>query len=144
MLAVVPRIFHLTIEGDPVAKGRGRIVRLGAHMGIKTPDKTRRYEDIVRQRAAAEWGGQPLIANTPVVLSARFYRSIPASWSKRSKQMAASGELRPLSKPDCSNYLKAIEDGMNGVVFFDDALIVSLTVEKWYSERPRVEVAVTW
>ena len=50
--------------------------------------------------------------------------------------------MRPGKKPDLSNVQKAAEDAINGVVFLDDALIVSSYAMKRYSDLPRVEVLV--
>lgn len=43
---------------------------------------------------------------------------------------------------DCDNLAKAVLDACNGIVFLDDAQIVSLTTEKIQSEKPRVEMEV--
>jgi Holliday junction resolvase RusA-like endonuclease len=138
------RAFHLVVEGEATPKLQGAILKLGKHMSIKANPKTRRYEDIVRQRATSVWNGRPLIRDTPVSMFVTFYREIPKSISKRDRAAALQGALRPITKPDCSNYVKAFEDGLKGVIFADDALIVTLHVEKHFSERPRVEVTLTW
>jgi Holliday junction resolvase RusA-like endonuclease len=136
--------FRLTVEGEAVPKLQGQILKFGKHMSIKKNPRTRAYEDIVRQRATVEWGGRALIRDTPIALAVTFYRAIPKSSTKRQLQMIAAGELRPISRPDNTNLVKAFEDGLNGVVFEDDALIVTSHIEKWYGERPRVEVTLTW
>jgi Holliday junction resolvase RusA-like endonuclease len=138
------RAFHLVVEGEAVPKLQGQILKLGKHMSIKANPKTRQYEDVVRQRATQVWNGRPLIRDTPIAMFVTFYRQIPKSMSKRDQAAALQGALRPITKPDCSNYVKAFEDGIKGVVIADDALIVTLHVEKHYSERPRVEMTLTW
>lgn len=53
-----------------------------------------------------------------------------------------SGKERPIVKPDLSNYVKAIEDGLNKIVWKDDSLIVHEETDKFYSENPRIEIEV--
>lgn len=139
-----PRIFALTIPGEPVAKGRGRIIKMGAHMGIKTPDKTRRYEDIIRQTAVREWGYRQPLRDVAVTVTVRAYRGIAASWPKKKVLAALNETLRPLGRPDADNYVKSALDGMIGVVLADDSLVVDLHVTKWYAAEPRLEIVVTW
>lgn len=145
LLEQIPaRSFHLVVEGEAVPKLQGQILKFGAHMSIKKNPRTRAYEEIVRQRATHVWDGRPLIADTAIEMVTKFYRAIPKSFTKRQVQAVAMGTLRPTSRPDNTNLVKAFEDGLNGVVFADDALIVTSHTEKWYSERPRVEVTLTW
>jgi Holliday junction resolvase RusA-like endonuclease len=44
---------------------------------------------------------------------------------------------------DADNHAKAVLDACNGIIWNDDAQIVSLTAEKYQSTLPRVEVEVT-
>jgi len=135
--------FRMTIHGEPVAKARGRIMKLGRHMGIQTPEKTRRYEDIVRQTAIREWGDRPPI-DAGCHLTAHFYRAVPASWSGKKTRAALEGALNPITKPDLDNYVKSIKDGLNGVVYIDDALIVAINCSKRFAAAPRVELVIQW
>jgi len=47
-----------------------------------------------------------------------------------------------MSRPDLSNYVKFLEDALNGVVWMDDAQIVKLVALKDYSDNPRVELTI--
>lgn len=137
------RVWTLTIPGEPVAKARPKLGTVNGHAMAFTPAKTRRYEDIVRQTAVQAWG-RPLLADTPVFLTVRFYRGIPKSWSKREQDAALRGLRRPVSKPDLDNLVKSVTDGLNGVVYYDDAAIVETTSGKFYAAEPRVEVELKW
>jgi Holliday junction resolvase RusA-like endonuclease len=94
-----------------------------------TPKKMREHQNVVR--SCAELAGcVPL--DGPMRLEIWFYRSVPASWSKQRKRNAYLGITRPTSVPDLSNYLKEIEDALNGVAYNDDAQICKVTCAKLY------------
>lgn len=52
------------------------------------------------------------------------------------------GLIRPTKKPDIDNITKAVLDALNKVAYKDDAAIVQFSVEKFYSDNPRVEVTI--
>lgn len=131
-------MIEFTIPGAPVPKGRPRITRSGR---AYTPEATRAYEALVA-RLALVARGQAKPFSEPVSLWLTAYVPIPPSWPKAKQSKARSGELRPRSKPDLDNVLKAVADAMNGIAYTDDALVVALTATKYYSEVPRVEVLV--
>lgn len=135
--------WSLTILGEPVAKGRPKLGTVNGHAMAFTPSRTRRYEDIVRQTAVQAWG-RPLLAGVPIQVQVVFCRGIPASWSKRNKQAAMLMMKYPIGRPDLDNCVKSITDGLNGVVYADDAAIWSIIASKRYSTEPRVEVTLTW
>jgi len=80
--------------------------------------------------------------NFPLKLTLKVYRSIPKSWSKKKKEQALSGKIRPTTRPDNTNYQKIIEDGMTSILYRDDSQIVCNVTEKYYSDNPRVEVKI--
>jgi Holliday junction resolvase RusA-like endonuclease len=71
-----------------------------------------------------------------------IYRSTPKSWSRKKKLEAETMELMPMTKPDASNYLKGVEDALNGILFDDDAQIVLPMPFKAYSSKPRIELFI--
>lgn len=126
----------LTLYGKPQPKERPKVYN--GH-GI-TPTKTRQYE----ARLAAEWVRKyPTSVAEPVSVNLVFYLPTPTSWSKKKKELAERGIIRPTSRPDVDNLVKIILDGLNGVAFLDDKQVVELYASKWYSENPRTEVKVT-
>lgn len=70
------------------------------------------------------------------------YYDIPKSTSKSKRQQMLSGILLPTKKPDIDNIAKCILDALNGVAFHDDTQVVKLCMEKFYAEKPRVEVEI--
>lgn len=130
-----------TVPGTPIAKGRAKFARRGAFVTAYTPEHTAKYENLVKLAAAAAMAGTAPFTR-PLSLLLQVYMPIPASWSKKRRDLAERGIIGATNKPDLSNILKALEDGMNGIVFTDDKLIVSGTFSKQYSSVPRVEVRV--
>jgi Holliday junction resolvase RusA-like endonuclease len=136
--------FRVVVHGEPVAKGRPQFSVHGGRAFARTPAKTRRYEDIIRQSAIQAWNGAPVLKDVALTVRAVFVRSIPASWSRRKREAAVLGEVRPISRPDSDNLFKAVTDGLNGVIYHDDAQIVEQTCAKFYGIEPRVEITVSW
>jgi Holliday junction resolvase RusA-like endonuclease len=132
-------MIRFDIPGPPVGKGRPRATRANGFVSFYTPAKTRNYEKAVAM-AGKMFCRQPL--SGPLRMSLFVRMAVPASWSKRKREDALSGCLRPVSKPDLSNVLKAIEDGLNGICYRDDAQIVSLQAEMWYAPTPGVTVEI--
>jgi Holliday junction resolvase RusA-like endonuclease len=130
-----------TIPGQPVAKGRPKFARRGAHVVAYTPAKTASYENLVKLAATtAMCGAQPTAA--PVALSVTLNLQIPASWSKKRRDAAVAGAICATKKPDADNVLKGIKDGCNGIVWADDAQVVRIVLDKRYSETPCAVVHV--
>ncbi len=129
-----------TVPGEPVAKGRARSFIRNGHIAHYTPDRTARYENLVRlaaQQAMAD--AAPLDA--AVALTVLVFFSIPKSWSLKKQRAAALGEIMHTKRPDLDNVVKAIKDGANGVVWADDSQVAVLRASKAYGQ-PRVEVRV--
>lgn len=133
-----------TIPGEPVAKGRPRATTINGMARLYTPKKTANYESMVALAAQRAMGAADLSPfEGPVELSCTAVFPIPKSWTK--KRLAAHA-MRPefvTKKPDIDNLLKALGDGMNGVVFADDSQIAQTgTCRKVYGAVPGVTVTV--
>jgi Holliday junction resolvase RusA-like endonuclease len=129
------------VEGTPVPKGRPRFARRGKFVSTYSPKTTVDYESKVSESAKLAMGAsEPL--DTPVGAYIYITLPVPASYSKKRTQACLSGEERPTKKSDIDNYCKAIFDGMNGIVFLDDSLVVSLHATKVYGTIGMVEVMV--
>lgn len=123
----------VVIPMPPKSKGRPRFSRGHAY----TPKETREYEEAVRIIAKS-------VIKTPFTTALRltinFYLGVPKSWTKTKKREALNGEVRPESKPDIDNLIKAIMDALNGGIGYnDDKQIVELHAYEWYGE-PRTEI----
>lgn len=134
-------VVSFVVPGEPQGKGRARVGKVGGHARMFTPAKTVAYEGLIAMAAQqAMRGGAPL--EGPLALSVEAVATIPASWSKKRRSEALAGLLRPTTKPDIDNIVKAVGDGANGVAWGDDRQIVQLTALKRYGERPELRVIV--
>ena len=133
---------RFTVPGEPQGKGRARIGKVGGYARLFTPAKTLAYEGLVAQLAQQAMAGAALLEG-PVQLHCDLLFSIPRSAAKKHRAAMLAGQMRPTKKPDADNVLKAICDGMNGVVWRDDVQAVDIRITKRYAEVPGVIVAVT-
>jgi Holliday junction resolvase RusA-like endonuclease len=129
------------VDANPVGKQRARYVKRGNFVSTYTPEKTRTYETLIRDAAIEAMGtSEPL--ETPVTLYLYIRVPIPKSYSKKKLEACLNGMDQPIKKPDASNILKSVEDGMNGIVYTDDSQIINLHVTKVYSTLAGVDVCV--
>lgn len=138
---------RFTVLGAPVGKGRSRSRIATTKDGHQftthyTPAKTRNYELNVRMEFQRQCPGVRFPDDSALEMSVKIFKPIPKSMTKKNRARVEAKELRPGNKPDISNIIKAIEDGLNGVAYKDDSQIVRRNDEAWYGEIPRVEVEI--
>lgn len=133
----------IVINGDPVAQGRPRFTTANGYPRAYDPAKSSDWKRFAKMVASVEMAGSPLLEG-PLSLSVCVYRGIPASWSKKKQAQAIMGALRPVTKPDLDNYVKAAKDALTGVIWRDDSQIVDYhsPFGKFYSDKPRIEINV--
>lgn len=124
---------ELIIPGEPMGKQRPKFNRWtkSAH----TPEKTVNYETYVKELYVNN--RLPMLEGYIKVEIIAFYK-IPKSTSNKKRQQMLHNELRPDKKPDLDNIAKIICDSLNAIAYSDDKQIVSLSINKFYSEQPRV------
>jgi Holliday junction resolvase RusA-like endonuclease len=128
---------QLIIPGEPMGKARARMTKTGF---VYTPKKTVNYEVLIKELFIVKYPDfHPF--NGPVRLNLSAWMKMPKTSRKRTEAMER-GEIRPAKKPDISNILKSIEDGLNGLAYCDDKQIVEARIEKRYSTRPRIELRI--
>ena len=130
-----------TVPGEPQGKGRPKIVKIGGFSRMATPEKTVAYEGLVALVAQQAMAGRPIFEGA-VGVNLFVDAPVPASWSGKRQRMALAGEILPTTKPDVDNVVKAVFDGLNGVLWRDDVLVVDLRVRKRYAATPGVRVEV--
>lgn len=134
---------ELIVYGNPVAQGRPRFSRQGGFVKAYDPIQSKSYKQLIRLEL------QPLLSDpdfTPIdcecSLFLKVFRKIPNSFSKKKRYAASEGVIRPTTKPDTDNYVKGVLDALNGTVLKDDSVVCEIFAQKFYSERPRIEVFI--
>ena len=134
---------ELIVYGNPVAQGRPRFSRQGGFVKAYDPIQSKSYKQLIRLEL------QPLLSDPafkPIdracCLFLKVFRTIPNSFSKKKRYAAAEGVIRPITKPDTDNYVKGVLDALNGTVLKDDSVVCEIFAQKFYSERPRIEVFI--
>lgn len=116
---------RFTVPGEPVPKGRPRVVRnkaTGRVHGV-TPKKTASFEGLVRLCAA----------------SAR-----PAGWPMRCDYKVEIVAVMPRRGVDLDNAVKSLLDGCNTVLWADDAQVSAINALRILDpDKPLTEIAVT-
>ena len=85
----------------------------------------------------------PLIT-TPTKFACRSYLPIPKSMHPVEKILAEMGFIYPVSKPDWDNLPKAYCDMIQGIILYDDSLVVDGLSQKRYSTKPRIEIEISY
>lgn len=127
-------VYVVTIPGVMRGKQRPRMSARGGFARAYTPAQTVNAEAWVKQCCVDQVGSPCLIG--PVEVRISISVAVPASWSKKRRNEALDGYARPVGKPDVDNSIKLLCDALNGVLWRDDAQIVSLSVQKSYAEKP--------
>lgn len=133
------------VYGEPVAQARaGRrnfIKAQKARTQAFDPEKSASFKDKVYDQAVSVKPERPI--ETAIAITVKVYKSIPKGMAQYKQKLALAGELRPITKPDLDNIIKAVKDALKGVVWRDDSQVVSFGHSgKWYSDVPRVEITV--
>lgn len=133
------------VNGIPQGKARPRFTKAGRSY---TPANTRRYEADVREaalKAAAIQGYTKADKHAALAVSITAWFPVPASWPKKKRAAAMSGDIYPTAKPDADNIAKAILDALNGIAFHDDKQVAG-RIGKRYTFRdddsPRIVVHI--
>ena len=131
---------EFTVYGEPVAQARPRATTINGRVKMYDPKKSSEYKNYIRL-VASQHAPKELL-DGPLQLDVKIYKPTLKSFSKKKKEMAEQGVLRPTTKPDVDNYIKSVFDGLNKVIWKDDSQVVDLQVSKYYSEKPRIEVKI--
>lgn len=130
------------VEGKPQGKARARTFydkRVGKMRSV-TPEQTKSYEDLIRwsyKAAGGQYMGKKLIS-----VDIQAFYPIPQSLSKAKRNDAINGNIRPTTKPDCDNVIKAVLDALNGVAYYDDKQVVSVSCNKYYGETGCLKITI--
>lgn len=81
---------------------------------------------------------------TPCIVTMNSFFKTPTVYSIQDKFLCEIGIIRPLTKPDWDNIGKKYSDMYNSNIWLDDSLVISGTVNKYYSILPRVEIELRY
>ena len=140
-MSMTKPLVSFTIKATPQPQLRPRVANVGGHPHVYDPKSTRDFKRIVSTLASDEMAGHEPITG-PLKVSFTFYRPVQQSLTKREFDKRATGDELPTVKPDVSNYLKATEDALNGVVWEDDRAITTEVIKKRYSTTPRITLKI--
>ena len=130
---------EISVPGKPQGKGRARVSTYGGFARAYTPERTAAYENLIK--VCYSESGAGILENALKMTVTAFY-GVPSSFSRKKRQSALNGEIRPTTKPDLDNVVKVVCDALNGLAYTDDKNIVELRAYKYYAESPRVEIVI--
>lgn len=121
----------IIVEGKPKTKKNTWFTSRGKGKGhaFRPPTGSKSFEAKV-SKAAKEQFDKPF--ENPIHLDIKFFFHRP----KRLKE----GPIEYMPKrPDITNLIKAVEDGLNNIAFLDDKQVVSTAAKKFYHSSEGTE-----
>lgn len=138
------KVLKFRVMGQVKAKQSVKFAQVGNFMRKYTPKDVINYANWVKQNFC-----QTYPDHLPSVLDGFYldvniivYVKVPESFSKKKKELALNGYIRPDKKPDWDNISKNICDALNGIAWPDDKAIVDGQVHKLYAETDYVMVHI--
>lgn len=129
---------RISVPGQPQGKGRARAAKTPKGVRMYTPQATVAYEGLIALAGQDVMDGRQRLEG-PVYLTVTATFAIPKS---RAKKLAALPIAWHTSKPDGDNILKAVGDGLNGIVWTDDSQLALVKCSKVYGEKPGLDILV--
>lgn len=131
----------LNIEPKPQA--RPRFARRGNFTTAYEDKEMKAWKNKCRFLIAKLYAGQSALEGA-LKTKVRFYIKPPQYISKVKKnKQSLTDETIPVSKKaDLDNYIKALFDSANGILYKDDGQIAEIYAVKVYSTSPRIEFEI--
>ena len=111
---------------NPVPASRPRVSRWSTYYPKK-------YTKFKKEMEALTSELETTLSKKPVSVELEFGIMMPKSWSKKKRKELNNTYCS--NNSDIDNYIKAILDSLNGVVYVDDKQVVELFAKKIYSEE---------
>ncbi|MDR9790150.1 RusA family crossover junction endodeoxyribonuclease [Enterococcus faecalis] len=127
---------------EPKPQSRPRFARRGNYVQTYEDRAMKEYKNQVKnylRKSRAK-----LIEKGPISAHVTFYIHPPKSaLSNKQKRLEVELERKYCDKKsDLDNYLKAILDASNKILFSDDGQVAKIMAEKKYSYNPRIEIEI--
>lgn len=132
-------MLELVIYTEPVAQGRPRFTRISGYPRAYEPAKSRQAKHVIQQQVRGIVR-QPFTKDVHVEL--RFFRPLTKELARKVAKGMIKTPIFAGKKPDIDNYVKLTLDALSGIVWTDDAKVVTLFTGKYYDEIPRIEIKV--
>lgn len=138
--------FHLTVFGEAAPAGSKRAFKHPHTGNIIVTDANRKAKDwkgLVAHIAGENYRGELL--DGPLFVAMTFYRPRPRSHygsGRNSERLKPSAPAYPATRPDVLKLARGVEDSLSGVVYTDDARIVTELLEKRWGSPARVEIEI--
>lgn len=128
-----PKTIEITLEVEPTAKGRPRTAFLNGKVHTYNPERTMIAQNLI-VACLAQYKDQCFAPHVPVRMMVTFYRTKPR-WLKQSETM-------PVRKPDLNNFLGLLLDGINKMLWDDDAQLTTCLMSKRWSPTDKSYIKV--
>ena len=139
--------YKLILYEEPVGKPRPRFKRIKGKNHVYSGNEYYRkldFKELLKDDDIEIAKFRDNVISTPCIITYDAYLKTPHSFNKKEKILAELKVIRPIVKPDWDNIGKEYSDLYNKVIWLDDALVISATVNKYYSLLPRVEITLTF
>lgn len=134
--------FEFTIQGIAT---QGSKRHVGGGRMIESCKRLPEWRAELRMLATSEMqkAGRTLTLNRCGV-TVNIYKARPKCHYKADGELSALGKRSqaPTSKPDVDKVLRAVLDGLTGIVYKDDAQITAVIVHKWWAATDSVKMGV--
>ena len=117
---------RITFEVDPCPASRPRVTRWSTYY-------PKRYTKFKKDMQALTSEMETTLSENLLSVHVDFYIKMPKSQSKKKTEKLANTYCS--NNSDIDNYIKAILDALNGVLFIDDRQVVEIFARKIYSKQ---------
>lgn len=133
------KTIKFSVPGPPKRKKR---VRFGQGRTYTHKD-TVAYENLIKFFFDARCPGwHPQRGPTTIDIIAYF--PIPKSRPKWWRALSKDYDMPYMKTPDVDNIFKVVADALNGIAYVDDKQIYDGRIQSFYSERPRLNIKITF
>lgn len=124
--------WSVTLDLAPITKGRPLLVLVRGRPRLLTQNKTRAASKLMKDAILA---ASPVMFTGPICVSIDFTFTRPKSVSEKKRP-------HPSCKPDVDNVCKMVFDAGTGLLWKDDAQIVTLLARKIYGAQASTKITV--